>query len=108
MTDATKAPTTRVTFSDADLACLEALRASRSATSTGWRLQHDHDETWDLISVQPPYAPEAVFLIIPGAAGGVLMTAKGTGEVAFSSLRAALVAIGPRGEDWSTDVSLRG
>jgi hypothetical protein len=99
MIDATKAPTTSLTFSDADLACLEALKAVRSATSTGWRLHHDHDESRDLISVQPPYAPEAVFLITPGAAGGVLMTAKGAREVAFPSLRAALLAIGPRGED---------
>jgi hypothetical protein len=88
MNASTKAPTDRLTFSDDDLAHLEALRASHAAAR--WRFHLDYDDDHDLIAAQPPYAPEAVFLITPRAAGGVLMAAKGTGELAFVSLREAL------------------
>jgi hypothetical protein len=90
-------PTSRLTFSDADLKCLEALRASPEAH--GWRCYTDRGETLDLVSVQQPFASEPIFTIIP-APKGVLMARKGNNEAAFPSLREALLSIGPRGEDW--------
>jgi hypothetical protein len=98
-TTTTTAPTVRLVFPQSDLEWLSALIASPDASE--WLFHRDADESWDLISVQPPFAPSAVFVIIPGETGGVLMCTAETPNVAYPSLREALLAIGPHGEDWS-------
>jgi hypothetical protein len=86
-------------FSPIDLQTLNALEQSPDAV--GWTFHLSRDETQDVISVQPPYAQEALFFIVPAETGqGVLMTTEAAEEVACPSLSDALLSVGPRGADW--------
>jgi hypothetical protein len=88
-----------LTFSKADLQILEVLK--QSPDGAGWSFSLDHGEAWDLICVQPPFAEVGIFSVIPSTTGqGVLLTTEGAEEIAFPSLSAALLSIGPRGADW--------
>jgi hypothetical protein len=98
-------PTPFRSFSAADMATFEALKAC--PRPAGWDFNIDHDETWDLISVQPPpglpypwetFRHNDPFLFIPAATGdeGVLRTMPDGGtEASFPSLAAALADVGP-------------
>jgi hypothetical protein len=96
-----------LTFLEGDLNWFEALKASPDAGK--WFLRHDCEmgdpgATYDMITVERPFGTEgADFLVMPGKTEGVLMTSRDAGwrdQVAYPSLRDALLTIGPRGEDW--------
>jgi len=99
-------------FSSGDLETLEALQSHPRAS--GWQFHCDRDETWDLISIQPPtgrafpesaYRRNDAFLVTPAPEGqsGVLMAAPGRyqrPEIAYPSLSAALADVGPKKVAW--------
>ena len=92
-------------FSTADLEALPALTASPEATGWAFRLYHDAEDDLSILFVRPPFASPDAISIIPTAEGGVELTAleerDALAGVAFPTLHAALLAIGPHGADWS-------